>query len=235
MIRVLMAEDPDLFLALKDSFLSRAETELRTCATGEDAVRLAGETRPDLVVLDAAMGDGDGFEVCRAIKRLDGEQAAGAGEGVPVWLTGRSTDEPKAVRAGAEGMIARPFERERILRALAARLPRVRRGASRRQARLQVDFFRGEREAVGYTADVGSGGLFLRTRETLVDEETLPVIFALPGEPRVTVRAEARVLRATPPGDDAYGMTGYALEFTRIGERDRSALRVFAEAVLELP
>jgi CheY-like chemotaxis protein len=47
--------------------LTRAGYDGRETATGRDALRLA-LTLPDLIVLDTALQDIDGFEVCRRLK-----------------------------------------------------------------------------------------------------------------------------------------------------------------------
>ncbi|MGH7340101.1 MAG: response regulator, partial [Candidatus Rokuibacteriota bacterium] len=48
--------------------LSAAGYDVRETATGRDALRLA-RMSPDLIVLDVALPDMDGFEVCRRLKR----------------------------------------------------------------------------------------------------------------------------------------------------------------------
>jgi CheY-like chemotaxis protein len=47
--------------------LAGAGFDVRETATGRDALRLA-RTSPDLIVLDIALTDIDGFEVCRRLK-----------------------------------------------------------------------------------------------------------------------------------------------------------------------
>ena len=47
--------------------LTAAGFDVRETATGRDALRLA-RTSPDLIVLDIALQDLDGFEVCRRLK-----------------------------------------------------------------------------------------------------------------------------------------------------------------------
>src|SRR3982750_483848 len=47
--------------------LAGAGFDVRETATGRDALRLA-RTAPDLIVLDIALTDIDGFEVCRRLK-----------------------------------------------------------------------------------------------------------------------------------------------------------------------
>jgi two-component system OmpR family response regulator len=55
-----------------------------TAATGAEATRAAATARPDLILLDVMMPDGDGFDVLRQIRC--------GGPRIPViFLTARST------------------------------------------------------------------------------------------------------------------------------------------------
>jgi signal transduction histidine kinase len=75
---------------------------------GEEALRIARETRPDLVLLDVMLPDLDGVEVCR---RLKADEALR--EAFVVMVSGlRTTAEhqAEAVKAGADGYLAKPIE-----------------------------------------------------------------------------------------------------------------------------
>ena len=64
---ILVVDDrPDARYALVRT-LTGAGYDVRETATGRDALRLA-RTIPDLIVLDIALQDIDGFEVCRRLK-----------------------------------------------------------------------------------------------------------------------------------------------------------------------
>ena len=64
---ILVVDDrPDARYALVRT-LSGAGYDVRETATGRDALRLA-RLAPDLIVLDIALQDIDGFEVCRRLK-----------------------------------------------------------------------------------------------------------------------------------------------------------------------
>jgi CheY-like chemotaxis protein len=64
---ILVVDDrPDARYALVRT-LSGAGYDVRETATGRDALRLARQF-PDLIVLDIALQDIDGFEVCRRLK-----------------------------------------------------------------------------------------------------------------------------------------------------------------------
>ena len=76
-------DDEPTILELLSGSLRFAGFDVVTATTGADALRAAAAGRPDLILLDVMMPDGDGFEVVRRI-RAGGRQ-------IPViFLTARS-------------------------------------------------------------------------------------------------------------------------------------------------
>lgn len=70
-IRILIADDEPLASERLETLLSRRDdvTHVGTAADGEEAVALAADTRPDIVLLDIAMPGLDGIEVARALSK----------------------------------------------------------------------------------------------------------------------------------------------------------------------
>ncbi|MEU6377040.1 response regulator transcription factor [Streptomyces sp. NPDC046909] len=110
-LRVLLCDDHPLFLDGIAAALSAAEDieVVAAAATGEEGIRLAGELRPDLVVMDLGLPDMSGLD---AIRRLPG---------VPVLVLSMSEDDPTvlaALKAGARGYLAKLAGRSEILHAV---------------------------------------------------------------------------------------------------------------------
>jgi two-component system phosphate regulon response regulator PhoB len=84
-----------------------------------EALALASEQQPDLVLLDVALPDHDGFWVCRQLK-----SAPETGHIPVIMLTGMglSSDRERAVGAGADGYIVKPFSPRALLAELDQRL-----------------------------------------------------------------------------------------------------------------
>ena len=106
------------------SYNIRAEGfEVAMAETGDQALLMAKECTPDLVVLDWMMPNVSGIEVCRQLK-LDPETA-----GVPViMLSARSeeTDRVRGLDTGADDYIVKPYSIAELLARIRTQLRRVR-------------------------------------------------------------------------------------------------------------
>jgi two-component system cell cycle response regulator len=85
----------------------------------EEALAAAQREPPDLVLLDVALPDHDGFWVCRALKSDETTSHI-----LVVMLTamGLPSDRDRAVEAGADGYIVKPFSPRALLAELDRRL-----------------------------------------------------------------------------------------------------------------
>ena len=103
-VRVLIADDHRLFAEALEAILAADDRiELVGFAgDGEEAVRLAGEQRPDVILMDISMPLMDGIEAARAIKAEDGAVNI-------LMLTGSNdrTDVDRARQAGAAGYVTK--------------------------------------------------------------------------------------------------------------------------------
>ncbi len=103
-IRVLIADDHRLFAEALEAILSGdARIELvGLAADGNEAVRLAAETKPDVVLMDISMPRMDGIDAARAIHAEDGTVRI-------LMLTGSNArdDVARARTAGAAGYVTK--------------------------------------------------------------------------------------------------------------------------------
>ena len=116
---VLLAEDEALIrLDLKEMLEEEGYTVVAEAANGEDAVRLAEQHRPDLVVLDVKMPRLDGISAA--------EQIAAARIAPVVMVTAFSQPElvERARQAGAMAYVVKPFTKADLLPAIAVAISR---------------------------------------------------------------------------------------------------------------
>ena len=103
-VRVLIADDHRLFAEALEAILSGDDRiELVGLAgDGEEAVRLAGERRPDVILMDISMPLMDGIDAAKKIKAADDEVSI-------LMLTGSNarTDVDRARQAGAAGYVTK--------------------------------------------------------------------------------------------------------------------------------
>jgi DNA-binding response OmpR family regulator len=67
--RALVVDDEAALAEVVASYLKREHFEVTQCHSGTDAVTLAREVDPDVVVLDLGLPGLDGVEVCRQLRR----------------------------------------------------------------------------------------------------------------------------------------------------------------------
>jgi two-component system OmpR family response regulator len=135
--RLLVVDDEATILELLSGSLRLAGFEVLTAASGAEAVRAAASGRPDLVLLDVMMTDGDGFEALRRIR-------SGGAEVPVIFLTARDeeSDRVTGFAAGADDYVTKPFSLNELLGRIRAVLRRTRRdalGAPLRVADLEID------------------------------------------------------------------------------------------------
>ena len=96
--------------------LREAGYEVVLTATGRDALAAAARERPRAVILELALPDLDGIEVCRRLRRR---------VEAPIVVLSALDDEEKKIAAlmcGADDYVTKPFSPRELLARLAARL-----------------------------------------------------------------------------------------------------------------
>ena len=66
---ILVVDDERDIVRLLEYNLLEENFKVATALTGQDALKLASETRPDLIILDLMLPGIDGREVCKTLKR----------------------------------------------------------------------------------------------------------------------------------------------------------------------
>ena len=160
-IRVMIVDDHSIVrVGLQQVLDQSGEFEVvGQAADGEEAVRVAADVSPDVVVMDVMMPGKDGVEACREIMESAPQTR--------VLMLTASTEEDavvEAVAAGATGYLQKETDREQLLSAL--------RNAALGDFRLPPETVRRAFEAIrggGRTEDAATaGGLTPREREILV-------------------------------------------------------------------
>jgi two-component system, OmpR family, response regulator ResD len=118
---VLVVDDEPTILDVVGRYMERAGYETHRAADGPEALRLAMEHRPDLVVLDLMLPGIDGIEVMRQLHEAAGPRIA------VILLTARGEQSDKLVglRHGADDYVVKPFSPAELVARVDAVLRRV--------------------------------------------------------------------------------------------------------------
>ena len=118
--RILVVDDETSISDLIATSLRFVGFEVRTAATGSEALRVAEEFKPHALILDVMLPDQNGFDVCRQL-RVDGHNV-----GV-LFLTAKDTTEDKiqGLTIGGDDYVTKPFSLEELVARLRALLRRI--------------------------------------------------------------------------------------------------------------
>jgi two-component system, OmpR family, response regulator len=117
--RLLVVDDEPTILELLSGSLRFAGFDVLTAATGADALRAAAAARPDLILLDVMMPDGNGFEVVRQMR-------AGGSQVPVIFLTARNAvgERVAGLTLGGDDYVTKPFSLDEVLARIRAVLRR---------------------------------------------------------------------------------------------------------------
>ncbi|KWX23125.1 MULTISPECIES: response regulator transcription factor [Mycolicibacterium] len=118
--RALVVDDEVPLAGVIASYLTREQFEVSIAHNGHDAVRLAREVDPDVVVLDLGLPGVDGVEACRQLRTFS--------DAYVVMLTARDTEMDTIVglSVGADDYMTKPFSPRELVARIRAMLRRPR-------------------------------------------------------------------------------------------------------------
>ncbi len=117
--RILAVDDaPQIRRVLKTTLVS-AGYETLTAATGEEALEMFARHHPDLVILDLALPDIGGVEVCRQLRRSTDTPI------LILSVRGAEADKIEALDAGADDYLTKPFGAGELLARIRSSLRRA--------------------------------------------------------------------------------------------------------------
>jgi DNA-binding response OmpR family regulator len=116
---ILLVEDDAVILEALAYNLTRQGFGVHKATDGSEALRLAREMRPDLILLDVMLPGESGIEVCKRIREEDKEV-------VIVMITAKDAEEDKArgFEAGADDYVTKPFGMKDLVARIHANLKR---------------------------------------------------------------------------------------------------------------
>jgi len=125
MAKILIAEDEHDILDLITYTLNFAGYEVVAASDGEEAVQLALQEMPDLILLDVRMPRKTGYEACKAIKADEGTKD------IPVMFIsakGQEAEIQAGIQAGAVEYLLKPFSPDQLTARVQAVLAKFSKG-----------------------------------------------------------------------------------------------------------
>ena len=113
--RVLLAEDEPNIVAPLKFLLTREGFDVDVCDNGAQALLVALDTAPNVMVLDVMLPGMDGFEILRQLR------ADPRGANLPVLMLtakGQREDRERALKTGADLFITKPFANAELIDAV---------------------------------------------------------------------------------------------------------------------
>jgi len=122
---LLVVDDEPTITEVLSRYLQRAGYETRVAADGPQALELARDRRPDLVILDLMLPGLDGLEVMRRLRAFD---EGSVRPRVPIILLtarGEESDRIVGLRLGADDYVVKPFSPNELVARVDAVLRRA--------------------------------------------------------------------------------------------------------------
>ena len=119
--KILLVDDEPDILDLVSYNLEKDGYEIRTATNGSDAIGIASEFLPDLILLDVMMPGMDGMETCVQLREIDALAPT-----IIAFLTARNEDYSQIAgfEAGADDYIPKPIKPRVLLSRIQALLRR---------------------------------------------------------------------------------------------------------------
>ncbi len=134
--KILIIDDDKAAVESIAALLTENGLEVHTAHNAQEGLRAAYRTQPDLVLLESALPDRDGWEICRQLRDLSD---------MPILFVSAQTESEDVIRGlnlGADGYIRKPVPEEELIAWVKAKLRRSPRSSLEEEIRFNHGDFR---------------------------------------------------------------------------------------------
>lgn len=227
-MQILVVDDNQAYAEILRAMLTRSGYDVRLAGSGAAALDAVRRVRPALVVMDLYMPEGDGDEVCRALKA---DPETGTLPVIMMSAGGRKDEAERCVEAGCDEFLVKPIRQAELLLAVSRHLYGGMRNV-RVDVRVPVSLESGGTRWDATSVNVSLGGIFIETPRLFQPGTEMLLEFTLPGSPPVPMlvrgkvawlnRPDAKIKRDLP--------VGMGVEFTKMAPETQNALGLFLGA-----
>lgn len=119
MAKILLVEDNEMNRDSLSRLLARRGFDMVFAEDGEEAVRIAQEALPNLILMDISLPRMDGYEATRLLRGMETTRAIPI---IALTAHAMTSDREKALEAGCTDFESKPVEFARLLEKIQARL-----------------------------------------------------------------------------------------------------------------
>ncbi|HEY4716484.1 MAG TPA: response regulator [bacterium] len=228
MTKILLADDMRNFLDLEISFLRRTDCRIITAKDGVDALKLAKEEKPDIILLDLEMPRMTGIEACRILKNDEKLKK------IPIVIVTSHAKKNECLKVGADYFIQKPVNEVQLLLAIKKFVSIKDRIDARSPISVLVIYKYKNKTYAAYTRDLSSSGVFIITRDLLPIGAEVKMEIEL-AHPKVgngiKVKADANVIRIEKGEEGGYIIGGMGVRFSTINDKGQRDIKKFIEAI----
>lgn len=219
-ITVLIADDLKFFLEIETSYLRRGGFDVLPAGGGEEALKIAREQKPHLILLDLEMPKMDGAAACTAMRK---DPSLVATPIIIMSASGSEETRQKCLNAGCTEFVIKPEKPDELLGIVARILSVKQRAATRITVVFNVTGNLKGRQVVGRARNLSATGLLLESNAEIPVGATLDLELFLPKNPNaIKVKGTvARVMKGEAGAHEA-GIT-----FVDLGQSDQEQLLEF--------
>jgi len=117
--KILVVDDEPSVTDLLAYNLRKAHYEVLTAVDGRQALRLAHDASPDLILLDLMLPEVDGLDVCRELRKTSGVPI------IMITARGEEIDRVVGLELGADDYVSKPFSTRELMARIKAVLRRA--------------------------------------------------------------------------------------------------------------
>jgi len=222
MTKILLVDDIRNFLDLEISFLKRADCQIFTASTGAEALKLAKQERPDIILLDLVMPEMGGIETTRILK-ADPELKK-----IPVIIVTSTNKREESLKAGADDFVQKPINERGLLNEIKKFISIKEREEERVPIGLEVKYRYMGIDRVNYSRDISNKGIFLITEKPVPIGVELELEFELPEDGKTSrFKTKAAVVREEREEREGRIITGMGLEFRDFSDEKAKKIAQF--------
>jgi len=222
MTKILLVDDMRNFLDLEISFLRRADCRIMTAKDGLEALKIATDERPDIILLDIEMPRMNGIECCRILKANPDFKK------IPVVIVSSFERRTECFKAGANDYVRKPINEEAFLKEIKKFIDIKERKDERAEVSIKADYTFKKKLYSAYSRDLSLSGIFLITSDILPLGSELPLTLDLPdGRKSKKIKVMGKVMRIVEESTGEHAYTGMGLEFVNLKPTGEKAISNF--------